>query len=189
MKLIDVTVEDGYLVIHTDIGQRRKKLGEHGQESLRAKAASLKGKYISTTTWSGWDPLRWFATIEEVRPPVPSSRVSANQAQDVILSKTNSNFPPLGRTSARETLAIPTEAIATSFAELISRAEAGDSGAQFALAKRYDQGEGTSRNLMKATHWYQRAADQGNEAAAHLLGNDISDESRVLRTWKPRLGW
>lgn len=69
MRLLDVTVGDGYLTIHTDMGVRRRVIGEDDRDwiSVRAKATSLIGKDIITITLGGWDPLYWFWNVEEAR--------------------------------------------------------------------------------------------------------------------------
>lgn len=76
MKLNDVSLDGGYLVIHTDEGTRKQSLNWRGVGPLRAKAVSLIGKNIRTTTAGAWDPLIWFATIEEVLPASSSSNLS-----------------------------------------------------------------------------------------------------------------
>jgi hypothetical protein len=174
LKLIDVTVDGVYLIIHTDEGERRQSMNWRGVEQLRAKALSLKGKNVRTTTSGTWDPLRWFATIEEIRPIGVSPVSSTAFATDPNLPKANINPSTLGRENAQdgdqEAAAIPVETAEMTLLELVARAEAGGSDAQFMLAQRYDQGKGINRNLVMAMQWYQRAADQGHKAAVHLLG-------------------
>lgn len=56
---------------------------------------------------------------------------------------------------------------------LRSQAEAGDALAQLNLGAAYDHAMGVPRNIEKALHWYQQAAEQGLAEAqfnlAHLL--------------------
>jgi len=70
MKLLDVYLADGCLVLKTDRGLRRRTLDWHGGDWLKQKARGLIGKDIITTTLGGWDPEVWFATVDEA----PSSR-------------------------------------------------------------------------------------------------------------------
>lgn len=67
MKLLNVTVEDGFLMIHTDRGIRRRAIGEFDRDwmAVRAKAVSLIGRNVITTTVGDWDHLVWFWTIDE----------------------------------------------------------------------------------------------------------------------------
>lgn len=58
-------------------------------------------------------------------------------------------------------------------AELRAKAEAGDAYAQLNLGAVYDNAPAAERDVKKAIHWYQRAAEQGVAEAqfnlAHLL--------------------
>lgn len=59
------------------------------------------------------------------------------------------------------------------FSTLLKGAAAGDAYAQLNLGASYDNGIGVKRDLDKALHWYQKAAEQGLAEAqfnlAHLL--------------------
>ena len=65
MKLLDVYVAEGCLILKTDRGFRRRTLGWPGGDWLREKAKSLIGKDVVTTTLGGSDPEVWFATVDE----------------------------------------------------------------------------------------------------------------------------
>lgn len=69
MKLLNVTVGDGFLTLHTDRGVRRRVIGENDRDwrAVRNKAVGLIGKDIITTTSGGWDPLAWFWDIDEAQ--------------------------------------------------------------------------------------------------------------------------
>jgi TPR repeat protein len=59
---------------------------------------------------------------------------------------------------------------ATEVSELRSKAEKGDSSAQFALGKAHEGGNGVPKSDELAVKWYRRAADQGNADAEARLG-------------------
>ena len=48
-------------------------------------------------------------------------------------------------------------------------AEQGDVDAQFNTAMAYESGDGTARDLNKATYWYSLAAKQGDRQAKRKL--------------------
>lgn len=54
-------------------------------------------------------------------------------------------------------------------AELYRRAaEQGHHGAQMSLALLYANGEGVEKDLSQAVHWMEKAAESGDERAAHV---------------------
>ncbi len=57
-----------------------------------------------------------------------------------------------------------------SFEACKAKAEKGDASAQLNLAIRYENGEGTDKNLPEAVVWYHKAAEQGNAGAQLNLG-------------------
>ena len=174
MKLNGVTVESGYLVIHTNDGIRRQSMKWRGVEQLRAKALSLVGKNIRTTTSGTWDPSIWFATIDEVRSAPPSTHlpgpavVPETVLPMITTLKMNIQNAPAVSVTQKNFVAMDISA-------LILEAESGDMEAQFALAQRYDKGEGTSRSILKAMAWYQQAAEQGHKASLQVLNGEASD--------------
>ena len=58
----------------------------------------------------------------------------------------------------------------TELSALLANAEEGDSNAQYALGKAYQNGNGISLNDESAAKWYRKAAEQGNGAAQNDLG-------------------
>lgn len=167
MKLLDTKLEDGYLVIETDKGKRFRKIGDRDDpEILLEWADRFRGKSIITTTWPGWDSNHWFATIAEDR-----SATTLIRSQSKVETGSVEKKPTPDPAASDRPLA-----------ELIDTAEAGDLEAQFALAQQYDQGSGIPRNLAKAVHWYQRAADQGHKAAALQLGAHPSSQDLMPTT-------
>ncbi len=59
---------------------------------------------------------------------------------------------------------------AARFEALGPLAEGGDSQAQYALGRLYQQGRGVARDAQAAAGWYAKAANKGNAAARHALG-------------------
>ncbi len=53
--------------------------------------------------------------------------------------------------------------------DLQKKAESGDAGAQFALGKAYESGNGLPQRVDQAAIWYRKAAEQGNEKAQNSL--------------------
>jgi uncharacterized protein len=56
------------------------------------------------------------------------------------------------------------------FAALANTAEAGDAEAQLSLGQMYVNGEGVSKDVVKAVEWFQKAASQGHPKAQFSLG-------------------
>jgi hypothetical protein len=67
MQLLNVTRHDGYLLIHTDKGIKRRKLSDENIIELEKKCKLLIGKEIYQTTWEGWDHQYWFDEIFPVK--------------------------------------------------------------------------------------------------------------------------
>ena len=55
------------------------------------------------------------------------------------------------------------------YAELVKKAEVGDSSSQFNLAEMYQSGKGSTKDMAKATEWYEKAAVQGHRDAQSKL--------------------
>ena len=70
MKLLNVTWLEGYLLIHTDKGIKRKKLNNDNIIELEKKCISLIGKEIYQTTLAGWDHQYWFDEIFPVNDTI-----------------------------------------------------------------------------------------------------------------------
>jgi TPR repeat protein len=62
------------------------------------------------------------------------------------------------------------EASAPELSDLQKRAASGDPGAQYALGKAYESGNGVSKRADLAAVWYRKSAEQGNEKAQNALG-------------------
>lgn len=75
----------------------------------------------------------------------------------------------------------------TALSPQISKAESGDLQAQLSVAQAYQYGLGAEKDIQEATHWYERAADQGSPLAMYELGtlvysgvapDDLSDTAK-----------
>lgn len=56
------------------------------------------------------------------------------------------------------------------FSAALKKSEAGDADSQYAVGRMLTTGEGVTKDLNKAIHWYQKAAQQGNTKAMVQLG-------------------
>lgn len=65
MKLLNVTRENGNLLIHTDQGIKKKSLKWGDNEALETKCRALIGKNIRYTTLDGWEHDIWFKDVFE----------------------------------------------------------------------------------------------------------------------------
>ncbi|RGB28670.1 hypothetical protein C1646_629432, partial [Rhizophagus diaphanus] len=62
-------------------------------------------------------------------------------------------------------------------------AENGDEDVMFNLAICYYNGEGTEKNLEKAFHWYQKAAENGDEEAIYYNGEGTEKNFEKAFQW------
>ena len=60
--------------------------------------------------------------------------------------------------------------------QLRKAAKRGDAESQFALGRKYRQGQGVDRNLRQATGWFHMAAEQGHASAQNMLGVIYSND-------------
>jgi hypothetical protein len=73
--------------------------------------------------------------------------------------------------------------------DLIAEAEAGDAAAQFSLGFMFYSGQGISKSIDKAVHWYAQAAERGlSEAqfrigALYDYGKEISEDNSQAFKW------
>ena len=65
--------------------------------------------------------------------------------------------------------------------DLYAEAEAGSSSAMAHLGWRYDTGRGAPTNPIKASQWYQVAADEGHSLAQNNLGCLFRDGRQSMR--------
>ncbi|KMW56433.1 Tetratricopeptide repeat family protein [Candidatus Rhodobacter oscarellae] len=79
-------------------------------------------------------------------------------------------LPALSFAIALAVYLIAAPGFAQSLSEIRAAANAGDAGAQFALAERYRTGAGVLQNNAAAAAWYERAVAQNEPRAANALG-------------------
>ena len=105
------------------------------------------------------------------RPTLPAVALSA--VLGLVWAATHSSshplvpFKPANPASTMEKSDLDLSSLP--FAQLQSKARAGDSTAQLALAKRYETGNGGGRSLTKAYSWYIVASEAGNDAARQAI--------------------
>jgi TPR repeat protein len=73
--------------------------------------------------------------------------------------------------------------------QLRTKAEAGDAGAQLALAKAYEEGNGVAQSDEQAALWYRKAADLGNAEAQNNLGTSYWSGRGVERDKQEAVKW
>ena len=56
------------------------------------------------------------------------------------------------------------------FKQIMPAAEAGDAKAQFEIAKMYETGDGTKKDMRLSVQWYMKAAEQGDAQAQFQIG-------------------
>jgi TPR repeat protein len=83
----------------------------------------------------------------------------------------------------------PATAQQTTPESLISRAEAGETAAQTALALAYHQGDGVVQNYSTAALWAARAAEAGDATAQNLLGRYYHSGLGVAQSQAEALRW
>ena len=73
--------------------------------------------------------------------------------------------------------------------DLLQKARAGDSQAQFELGLAYEDGKGIPQNDETAATWYRKSADQGNARGQNALGTLYSAGRGVPRDKEEALRW
>lgn len=69
------------------------------------------------------------------------------------------------------------------------RAEAGDAEAQYELGRKYDFGEGVTKDSYEAVKWYRMAAEQGNVKAQYNLGVSYDEGEGVAQDSYEAVKW
>src|SRR5262245_58025868 len=75
----------------------------------------------------------------------------------------------------------PNEADHKLFEEVKTKAEMGDTEAQFCVGFCYENGKGTTQSAVDAVKWYRKAATQGLPVAQFYLGLSYSRGSGVAK--------
>ncbi len=75
------------------------------------------------------------------------------------------------------------------FEVLVPLAEGGDTQAQYALGRLYQQGRGLARDAQAAAGWYAKAANKGHAAARHALGKLHENGEGVKRDYYRASEW
>ena len=76
-----------------------------------------------------------------------------------------------------------------SFDVLLEKAEQGDAHAQYLLGRRYNFGDGVTRNREKAVEWHTRAANQGHATAQYILGLMYGAGEGVHQDTRQAVAW
>ena len=74
-------------------------------------------------------------------------------------------------------------------AELLAKAEAGDTEAQVKLGNMYAEGEGVPQNYATAVSWYRQAAQQGHAEAQYNLGVMYANGRGVPQDYAIAVSW
>jgi TPR repeat protein len=83
----------------------------------------------------------------------------------------------------------PAKLSAVEISDLQKRADSGDDGAQFALGKAYESGNGVPQRPDQAAIWYRKAAEQGNAkaqdslAVLYSLGDGVEKDKTEAVRW------
>jgi TPR repeat protein len=90
--------------------------------------------------------------------------------------------------SAQETITSP-KLSSSEVVQLQSAGEAGDVGAELALGRAYQDGNGVRQNDELAAKWYRKAAEQGNATAQNNLGIMYRTGSGVEKSKEEAVNW
>jgi TPR repeat protein len=86
-------------------------------------------------------------------------------------------------------LPAPSSADTRSPAEIRTKAEQGDSAAQFNLGVMYAKGQGVGQDYMEAAKWYRKAAEQGYAPAQCKLGTMYFQGHGVTQDYAEAVRW
>lgn len=98
----------------------------------------------------------------------------------VLLSVCTSVSAQVKRTQKK-----PVQAVAM----LRKAAEEGDASAQVKLGRKYEKGEGVTKDYAKAAEWYRKAAEQGNAEAQNNLGWCYKNGKGVTQDYVKAVEW
>ena len=100
----------------------------------------------------------------------------------------SSSAPSAQTSDSQQTVAQPAPS-PQEISHLKQKAEAGDAGAQFALARAYENGKGVPQNDDLAFQWCRKSADQGNAEAQNELGIMYRNGIGVERNKEEAVKW
>jgi TPR repeat protein len=86
-------------------------------------------------------------------------------------------------------MAAVSTAAASEFSDLTAEAKRGAAMPQYMLARMYENGEGTPRNLSEAAKWYEASANGGITMAQNRLGEMYRDGIGVRRDKQTAIRW
>jgi TPR repeat protein len=95
----------------------------------------------------------------------------------------------IGQSSSSQETISPVKLSSSDVAQLQSKGDAGDAGAQLALGRAYQDGNGVPKNEELAATWYRKAAEQGNAAAQNNLGIMYRTGSGVEKSKEEAVNW
>jgi len=114
---------------------------------------------------------------------------------NVLLSRERVSDKNIKTASPGQTLSPPAEEspeVKQQNAKLIEehlKADAGDPDAQYAVACRYDSGNGVSRDFEKAFYWWMKAAQQGHSVAQFNLASMYENGDGVPKNYDEAFKW
>lgn len=157
----------------------QKQINEDPEPFAEDGSASALGKSLASIVMQSLrkDPAQRFQSMSELRDALKHAIADRDDPS-------RQGEQPSRSTSGQLHADVPLE-------ELIARAKAGDADCQYALADRYQYGEGVSVDLPEAIRWYERAADGGAERAENALacmyevGDGVEpDKTRALALYR-----
>jgi TPR repeat protein len=95
----------------------------------------------------------------------------------------------VGQSSAAQEAMTPAKLSSSEVVQLQSKGEAGDVGAQLALGRAYQDGNGVPQNDEVAAKWYRKAAEQGNATAQNNLGIMYRTGNGVEKSKEEAVNW
>lgn len=104
------------------------------------------------------------------------------------LAQSPQNGAAVQSPSAQQTINSP-KLSSSEMAQLQSAGEAGDVGAQLALGRAYQDGNGVPQNDELAAKWYRKAAEAGNATAQNNLGIMYRTGSGVEKSKEEAVNW
>ena len=67
MRLLNVSRRDGFLVLDTDLGTRKRSLDHPDMQAMEALCKKLIGEEVIVDSLPGWDPQVWFWSLQQAQ--------------------------------------------------------------------------------------------------------------------------